>query len=143
MQRPVPNEDLLRRSFAVLEAEETSMAKYLREEHSAAIGGARVGMDALRRIWPIEIDHLAPTQAGEGEKLPDTMKRAHVLIEDAYLALDRVAQYFHGPLVQRALLGVDVTKELEEAEERLKIGPKHAPPPPPVDESHRDDSSAV
>lgn len=142
MQRPVPNEDLLRRSFAVLEAEETSMQTYLREEHSAAIGGARVAMDALRRIWPIEVDQLPPTRVSpapaSGEKLPETLRRAHQLIEDAYRALDRVGEYFHGSLVQRALLGEDVTRELEEAEERLKIGPKHAPPAPPVD-----DSSAV
>lgn len=118
MQRPVPDENLIRRAHRVLEAEETPMERFLREEHDAMMGAARIGMDATRRVWPIEKDHLH-------EPAQEAIGRAHGLFEQAYSLLDGIAEHFHGDLVHGALLGHDITARLEGREDKLKIGPLH------------------
>jgi hypothetical protein len=120
--RPVPDENLVKRAFKVLEATETPMEKYLREEHNAMIAVARIGMDSARKIWPVELDHLPPD-------LHPVMAKTHQIFEEAYMTLDTISSHFHGSLVQAALLGVDhmgqsLVEAIEEEEERLGIGPK-------------------
>jgi hypothetical protein len=128
MPRPVPDENILKRAFNVLENTETEMERFLREEHTAMISAARVGMDASRKIWPIELDHLPPD-------MHEVIAQIHALFENAYMHLDKVAVHFHGDLVQRALLGHDITTDLELSEKELGIGPNQpqAEPAPPVD----------
>lgn len=124
--RPIPDEGLVHRAYRVLQARETDMEEYLREEHTAMIGAARVGMDAARKVWPVDVDHL-PAAA------KDAWFEAHSLFEQAYEHLDGIAEVFHGELVHRALLGQNITGELLEAEDELKIGPKHeAQAAPPI-----------
>jgi hypothetical protein len=116
--RPVPDESLVRRAFRVLEASESPMAKYLREEHTAMIGSARVGMDASRKIFPLELDHIP-------QHMHKAIVDAHALFEQAYTTLDGIAHHFHGDLVQSALVDALDVEELKREEEKLKVGPTY------------------
>lgn len=124
--RPVPDENLVKRAFEVLENSETEMERFLRDEHTAMISAARIGMDAARKVWPIELDHIPPD-------MHEAIAQAHALFETAYLHLDKIAVHFHGDLVQRALLGNDISEDLVNAEEVLGIHVGQPDPAPPVD----------
>lgn len=135
--RPVPDEGIIRRALRVRERTESPMERYIRDEHAAMIGAARIGMDAARKLWPIEKDHLPVANAAWGEILKS--------FEQTYLMLDGLAEIVHGDLVQDALLGKDILVFLEAEEERLRIGPKHEPQATeaPAISGHHDDSSTV
>jgi hypothetical protein len=114
--RPVQNADLIQRALRVLEAGETAMQRYVRVEHAAMHGAARVGMDAARHLVPIDLEHLSV----EAQRAIDG---ARIRFEEAYSILDRVARTFHGDLVHRALLGEDILLELQDAERKVGITP--------------------
>lgn len=116
----MPDEALIRRALRVREATETAMERYIREEHDAMVGSARVGMDAARKLWPIECDFL-PEVTGS----PDGWAIIEANFASAYEALDRAAEGVLGTLLHRALLGEVTTEQIEEAEDEAKIGPRH------------------
>lgn len=113
--RPIPDENLIKRAFRVLEHAETPMQKYLRDEHTAMISAARIGMDAARNLWPVDGDHI-PASAKGG------LVKVHELFEEAYSWLDSMAIEFHGELVHSALLGEDIRERLEAYEEKIWPG---------------------
>lgn len=121
MQRPVPDEAIIRRALRLREATETPMERFLREEYDALAGAARVGMDAARKLWPLEIDHLPPIPisgvVGWGEILRH--------FEKTYELLDRVGDKVFGELLTLAYLGRLEEETLARAEDDAKIGPRH------------------
>lgn len=136
LHRPVPDDTPVRRALRVLEAGETDMERYVRDEHSAMISAARVGMDSARHLWPVDHDHIPVEARG-------VIVDVKELFEQAYKKLDVVSRYFHGTLVNRALLGENIDSALEEHEKAagLEWPPPQAPAAavaPPIDQASHD-----
>lgn len=123
--RPVPDEEIIKRALAVLEANETEMQAHVRTEYDAMIGCARIGMDAARKLWPIETDHM-------GADLSHAVGRCSELFADAYAILDEVSEVVGGSLLHRATLGEDITEDLLAAEKAHGIGPGAAAEAPAI-----------
>lgn len=125
--RPIPDEGLIRRALAVRLATETPMEEHFREEFDAMIGGTRIAMDAARKLWPVEIDHMSTD-------VEHVLRNALRHLEKTYALLDSCAERIGGVLLHRAILGEDIRDALEQAENAAKVGPRHeASAAPPVE----------
>lgn len=58
IDRPQVDPEILSRARDGRLAEETPMERYLRQQWEVATAAARVALDALRRMWPLEAAHL-------------------------------------------------------------------------------------
>lgn len=113
--RPIPDSDLARRAHDLQRMGETEMHRHLREEWEAAIGGARVAMDALRTIWPVDADHLPPYCS-------DAIAQAHKYAETLYATLDTIAPSMAGDLMYSVLtFNPDAAQEIERQERQRGI----------------------
>ena len=124
--RPVPDETLVKRALRVRQATETPMEAHVREEYDAMMAAARIGLDAGRKLWPVDQAQL-PGGPDRAERVREAMKQATLRFQQTYEELDKLSVHFHGPLVEMALLGKDPRLEatIVAAEDEAKVGPRH------------------
>lgn len=106
MGRPIPDQMVVRRAYELLLAGETDMQRYVREEWEAAMGGVRVALDAVRRLWPNESDFLS---ADARLRLREACSTLAVTFDE----IDSLADEMLGERMMMALHGNLTMEELE------------------------------
>lgn len=114
--RPLVDQDCLKRAQAIMVRDEGPMQKYLRQQWDVAQAGARVTIDALRRMYPTEAEYLQ--QINATYEIEAALVHATKLCE--HLAL--VSAEMLGDVMHRAEMGRLTRTELDELEKESTDG---------------------
>lgn len=123
MSRPIPDQNLVKRTYEAMCKLESPMQRYVREEWEAAIGATRVSLDAVRKLYPVEADYMS-------EGTVERLESAGTNLASVYAELDKCAGEILGDTMLEALHGGLTEEDVAAYERKAEAHVKGMDTPP-------------